>query len=97
MCGALEPHQSGTKITVRMRLHLLVIAFLIVWIWQAIKIVIPFSAVAFWAEIGQAAVMVGAAFLMTYAGFWFEAGKSKKAFLEIYQKAEANTPLEPSR
>lgn len=97
MCGALEPHQSGTQLTVRMRLHLLVIAFLIIWIWQALKFVLPFSTVAFWAEIGQAAIMVGAALLMTYAGFWFEAGKSKKAFLEIYQKAEANTPLEPSR
>jgi hypothetical protein len=97
MCGTLEPHPSGTKISVRMRLHLLVMAFLIFWFWQAIKFVLPFTAVAFWAEIGQAAVMVGAALLMTYAGFWFEAGKSKKAFLEIYQKTEANTPLEPSR
>ena len=97
MCGTLEPHPSGTKISVRMRLHLLVMAFLIFWIWQAIKLALPFTAVAFWAEIGQAAVMVGAALLMTYAGFWFEAGKSKKAFLEIYEKTEANTPLEPSR
>lgn len=97
MCGTLEPHPSGTKISVRMRLHLLVMAFLIFWIWQAIKFALPFTAVALWAEFGQAAVMVGAALLMTYAGFWFEAGKSKKAFLEIYQKAEAHTPLEPSR
>jgi hypothetical protein len=97
MCGTLEPHPSGTKVSVTMRLHLLVLAFLIFWIWQAIKITLPFTAEAFWAEIGLATVMIGFALLITYAGFWFEAGKSKKAFLEIYQKAEANTPLELPR
>jgi hypothetical protein len=66
-------------------MHPFVIAFLALWFGGAISFALPFTAVAFWAEIGQAGVMVGAALLMTYAGFWFEAGKSKKAFLEIYQ------------
>jgi len=90
--GSFEALPGGTRISVRMRLHLFVIAFLAVWIGTSISFALPFTAVSFWAEIGQTGVMVGAALLMTYAGFWFEAGKSKKAFLEIYQKAEANTP-----
>jgi hypothetical protein len=95
--GSFEQLPEGTRISVRMRLHLFVIAFLAVWIGTAILFALPFTTVAFWAEIGQAGIMVSAALLMTYAGFWFEASKSKKAFLEIYQKTEANTPLEPSR
>lgn len=64
--------------------------FLLVWIGAAISFALPFTAVAFWAEIGQAGVMVGAALLMTYAGFWFEAKKSKKEFFEIFGEAKAN-------
>jgi hypothetical protein len=95
--GSFEQRPDGTRISVRMGLHLFVIAFLAVWAGAAISFALPFTAVAFWAEIGQAGVMVGAAFLMTYAGFWFEAGKSKKVFLEIYQETKDNTPLEQSR
>jgi len=95
--GTLEQHLSGTRISVRMRMHLLVIAFLAVWIGTSISFAMPFTAVAFWVEIGQAGIMIGAALLMTYAGFWYEAKRSKKAFLEIFAGTEANQPLEPIR
>jgi hypothetical protein len=73
-----------------MRMHISVIVFLFIWIGAAIFFALPFTTVTFWTEIGQAGVMVGAVLLMTYAGFWYEAKKSKKAFLEIFSKTEDN-------
>jgi len=34
--------------------------------------------------------MVGAALAMTYAGFWYEATRSKKEFLGIFAGVQAN-------
>ena len=88
--GVFEHHPTGTRISVKMRLHIFVMMFLLVWIGAAISFAFPFTAVAFWAEIGQAGVMVGVVLLMTYAGFWFEAKKSKKEFLEIFGEVVAS-------
>lgn len=95
ICGSLEPHPLGTKVSIRMRLHLLVIAFLIFWIFQAVKFTLPFSGII-WADIGQLVFLVGAPLLMTYLAFWFEAKKAKIILEELY-KDTANTPLELSR
>lgn len=88
--GTLEQHLSGTRISVRMRIHLFAIAFLAAWIGTSISFVMPFTTFAFWAEFEQAGIMIGAALLVTYASFWYEAKRSKNAFLEIFAGAEAN-------
>ncbi len=95
ICGSLESHPLGTKITIRMRLHPLVMAFLMFWIYEAVKFTLPFSGVI-WADIGQLVFLIGFPLIMTYLAFWFEAKKARMILEELH-KETANTPLEPPR
>lgn len=92
LCGSFEHHPAGTLVSVRMRLHYLVMAFLVFFIGFFVDDIFPFTTVAFWAEFGQLSIMLVFVTTLTCGGFWFEAKKSKLAFLEIFKDVTANKP-----
>jgi len=78
--GEMETIADGTRIKIRMKLHLFTQIFLIAWI----------SAVVFSDFLGDGDYMMGFVFLifaalLTYLGFWFEVKKSRLALLSIFE------------
>jgi len=84
--GAIAQSARGSLVTIRMRPMILVIVFLALW----------FGGILF--ALGSPAwpialVMLGFAYLMTLAGFWFEANKQEQTLRALFQgQPAAATP-----
>lgn len=95
--GSLEPHHTGTRIHVKMRLQPLISSVLLTGL-ACVIVFLLFPPETLSVEAMRIILMVsGMIILMTYVGFYFRASSSKAAFLRIFNSDIANTPLEPRR
>jgi hypothetical protein len=95
--GILEFHNLGTRVYVKMRLQP-VISSVFSAALAAVAIFVLFPPGQLSSEARKIIMIVtGIAIVVTYVCFYFEAANSKAAFVNIFGKERANTPLEPSR
>ena len=92
--GRIEPHDTGSRIHVRMRLHLFSAVFMAVWMGFAVVAVAGF--VTAYAsnpgnrDVGALLAPLGMAvfgWALTTFGFWFEANKQERMLREIFEAA----------
>ena len=90
--GLLEETEGGTKIIVKMKLHKFVQLFFFFWVFTSISFVVKGVD-----NYMTGLIMIIAATAIIYLGFWFEVGKSKSMFIEIFEKeiGAANQALRP--
>ncbi len=85
--GTISSDGRGARIEVKMRLHPLVIGFIVVWLAIMLSL---FTGAAFDASPLFAAIPILALlfiYTMTLFAFWFEASKQEQTLREIFQAA----------
>ena len=84
--GVIAPEGRGARITIKMRLHPFVIAFVVMWLGIMLSVfgaaaITPDSGIFF----GLPILLTFFVYLMTMLGFWLEAGKQEQTLREIFQ------------
>jgi len=80
--GEVADHDSGTTVTITMRLHPLVLAFMCAWFGLAGLFLLGFAIAASFGAIGVL-IMLLFGWALATGGFWFEAGKQKKFLISL--------------
>lgn len=100
LSGRFTPTENGTTINIIMTLHSIVLAFLLFWLGMvSLFVLIPLVDSGSLIFLQFSGAMALFAVLLTYVGFWAEAGKTKKLFSqvlhEIHEKAANNSTQGP--
>ena len=91
--GRFLPRGSGTKIAIRMRVHLLATAFMCVWcgglVWPVIAGLLTGPPTAILLSVVSLGMLVFA-WAMVSGGFWFEAKKQKEMLIQMFTGPDAS-------